>query len=137
MKKKYKTIVLLILLFLIVISILCWFWRIGDNKSKDLANSEMTFEYFDYLNNNCKNFIDDNETAREYGCFLLKTAFPNYFKHNKNIKFESYEINSEEYGKVWKVYTVVEDSWNKVSFGGDVYVLFRKSGQIIYFDVGM
>lgn len=137
MQKKYKNIALSLLLFFIVILVVFWVWRISGNKNEDLANSEMTFEYFDNLNNNCEEFINDNETALEYGCLLLKTAFPNYFKNNKKIECESFEINSEEYGNVWKVYTVVEDSWNKVSFGGDIYVLFKKSGQIIYFDVGM
>ncbi|WP_308698925.1 hypothetical protein, partial [uncultured Thomasclavelia sp.] len=124
-------------LFLIIMFIAFLILGISDKKSENLKNDEMTFEYFDELNKNCENFINNNETALEYGCILLKTAFPNYFKHNKDIEFESFEINSKEYGNVWKVYTVVEDSWNKVSFGGDIYVLFRKNGQIICFDVGM
>lgn len=143
MKKKHVLILFILILGVMFLSII-----ISKNISFNIKNEpntnlakEDSYDYLDMLNNNCKDFIQNEEMAIEYGEFIYKNAFPENYK--KCDKLGVIEINTEEYGKVWKAYTI--DTIEKrngfgqkiVTFGGTTEILFKKSGELVGFDFGM
>lgn len=140
MKKKYVVIVLIALvLFAIAIY---FFTTYNDVSYNSVGNCDESGEnYLNELNKNCSEFISNEEIAQNFGYILLKEAFPNYFKKNKNIELEAIRMDPVGYEGVWKVFIANQFEkkgfFNKkvISLGGNFYVLFKTDGTILEFGI--
>lgn len=140
MKKRYVFIVIIALvLFAIAIY---FFTTYNDVSYNSVGNCDESGEnYLNELNKNCSEFISNEEIAQNFGYILLKEAFPNYFKKNKNIELEAIRMDPVGYEGVWKVSIANQFEkkgfFNKkvISLGGNYYVLFKTDGTILEFGI--
>ena len=140
MKKKYVVTVLIVLaLFAIAIY---FFTTYNDVRYNSVENSDESSEnYLNELNKNCSEFISNEEIAQNFGYILLKEAFPNYFKKNKNIELEAIKMDPVGREGVWKVFIANQFEKNGllnkkvISLGGNFYVLFKADGTILEFGI--
>lgn len=133
-----KKVILISICFIVTFSIISGFigFTIGNNQNIEngiegdsIMQEETAFEEEDGL---VENAIIEEETALKIGRALLEEEFPVTFSQ-KDVPLEAIERDG-----VWRVQTIVnrepvtENGITKITYGGGLYVDFRKSnGEVL------